>query len=245
MFVGQGSVGKTSLIHRIVSNEFNSNERKTDGIAIHEWEISENALTNESDLSRKTGNIHLHIWDFGGQEIMHATHQFFLTKRSLYILVLDARLTQEENCVEYWLKIIQSFGGESPVMIVGNKTDQHPLDIDRTGLQKKYPNIIGFIEVSAAHGDGMEELRSIIAKKVRTLPHINDLLPGSWFTIKSRLEILGQSQNYFTHDEYIRICDINDVRDEFSQQTLIGFLHDLGVVLYFQDDPRLQSLGIR
>ena len=54
---------------------------------------------------------------------MHATHQFFLTKRSLYLLVLDARLTQEENRVEYWLKIIQSFGGESPVLIVGNKGD--------------------------------------------------------------------------------------------------------------------------
>ena len=60
---------------------------------------------------------------------MHATHQFFLTRRSVYILVLDSRLNQEENRVEYWLKIIQSFGGESPVLIVGNKvTDQHPLE---------------------------------------------------------------------------------------------------------------------
>ncbi len=35
---------------------------------------------------------------------MHATHQFFLTKRSLYLLVLDARLGQDENRVEYWLE---------------------------------------------------------------------------------------------------------------------------------------------
>ena len=33
-------------------------------------------------------------------------------------------------------------------------------------------------------------------------------------------------------------------RDETSQHTLIGFLHDLGVVLHFQDDPRLEALGI-
>jgi hypothetical protein len=31
------------------------------------------------------------IWDFGGQEIQHSTHQFFLTTRSLYLLVVDAR----------------------------------------------------------------------------------------------------------------------------------------------------------
>ena len=29
----------------------------------------------------------VNMWDFGGQEIYHATHQFFLTKRSLYALV--------------------------------------------------------------------------------------------------------------------------------------------------------------
>ena len=136
--------------------------------------------------------IKFNIWDFGGQEIMHATHQFFLTKRSLYLLVLDARLTQEENRVEYWLKIIQSFGGESPVLIVGNKTDQHPLDIDRTGLQKKYPNIVGILETSAATGVGIEALKAEIAEQVNTLPHVRDLLPETWFTVKSKLEESGQ-----------------------------------------------------
>ncbi len=175
---------------------------------------------------------------------MHATHQFFLTKRSLYLLVLDARLTQEENRVEYWLKIIQSFGGESPVLIVGNKTDQHPLDIDRTGLQKKYPNIVGILETSAATGAGIEALKAEIAKQVDALPHIRDLLPETWFAVKSKLEQLGKDKNFITQDEYHNLCNMNDIKDEAVQHTLIGFLHDLGVVLHFQDDPRLEALGI-
>lgn len=175
---------------------------------------------------------------------MHATHQFFLSKRSLYLLVLDARLTQEENRVEYWLKIIQSFGGESPVLIVGNKTDQHPLDIDRTGLQKKYPNIVGILETSAATGAGIEALKAEIAAQVDTLPHVRDLLPETWFTVKSKLEELGRDKNFITYDEYLSLCDSNNVIDETSKQSLISFLHDLGVVLYFRDDPRLEILGI-
>ena len=175
---------------------------------------------------------------------MHATHQFFLTKRSLYLLVLDSRLTQEENRVEYWLKIIQSFGGESPVLIVGNKTDQHPLDIDRTGLQKKYPNIVGILETSAATGAGIAELKAAIAKQVNNLPHVRDLLPETWFTVKTKLEELGKNKNFFTQDEYLELCDENEVTDETSQHTLIGFLHDLGVVLHFQDDRTLAELGI-
>jgi internalin A len=79
---------------------------------------------------------------------------------------------------------------------------------------------------------------------VDTLPHVRDLLPETWFTVKSKLEELGRDKNFITQDEYLSLCGANDVTDETSQHTLIGFLHDLGVVLHFQDDPRLEALGI-
>jgi len=239
LFVGQGSVGKTSVIRRIISSGFYPDENKTEGIAVEHWQID-----NRPKVENLRSKIQLNIWDFGGQEIMHATHQFFLTKRSLYLLVLDSRLTQEENRVEYWLKIIQSFGGESPVLIVGNKIDQHPLDIDRTGLQKKYPNIVGILETSAATGAGIEALKTAIATQVSSLPHVGDLLPESWFTVKTQLENLGREQNFVTFDRYLELCAANEVNDETGQRTLIGFLHDLGVILHFQEDPRLEALGI-
>ena len=50
--------------------------------------------------------------------------------------------------------------------------------------------------------------------------------------------------NFITYENYLELCAENEVSDETSQRTLIGFLHDLGVVLHFQDDPRLESLGI-
>lgn len=238
LFIGQGSVGKTSLVNRLLYNTFENNQSKTEGITINKW------LVDGQVKAGSESKIRLNIWDFGGQEIMHATHQFFLTKRSLYLLVLDARLTQEENRVEYWLKIIQSFGGNSPVLIIGNKIDQHPLDIDRTGLRKKYSNVIGVLEVSAAMGTGIEGLKMVITNHVNNLPHIHDLLPKSWFTVKTELEKVGQKFNFITIDEYLKLCSENGLNDEISQRTLISFLHDLGVVLYFQDDPHLESLGI-
>jgi len=247
LVVGQGSVGKTSLIFQILYGTFEQNQNKTEGININQWQVEgkqNREREQQSEIEKRKSEIKLNIWDFGGQEIMHATHQFFLTKRSLYLLVIDSRLTQEENRIEYWLKIIQSFSDESPVLIVGNKIDQHPLDIDRTGLQKKYPNIVGIIETSAATGAGIEELKAAITEQVNNLPHIRDLLPETWFTVKTKLEEMGKGTNFISHDDYDKLCDNNDVHDEVSQHTLIGFLHDLGVVLYFQDDPRLEALGI-
>lgn len=258
ILVGQGSVGKTSILRQILHGTFDANQTKTEGISINQWifamsrEVaaririqSFSAMESSQPLTvTHDTNIKLNIWDFGGQEIMHATHQFFLTKRSLYLLVLDARLTQEENRVEYWLKMIQSFGGDSPVLIVGNKIDQHPLDIDRTGLQKKYSNTVGILETSAATGAGIEALKAEIIKHAETLPHVRDLLPGTWFTIKSKLEEIREKKNFIAREEYINLCDTYRVHDEISQHTLIDFLHDLGVVLHFRDDPRLETLGI-
>lgn len=237
--VGQGSVGKTSLISRLTTDTFNPSSNKTDGISITRWGVL-NKIVSEG----KEEIIRLNVWDFGGQEIMHATNQFFISKRSLYLLVLDARLSQEENRTEYWLKVIQSFGADSPVLIVGNKTDQHPLDIDRTGLQRKYPNIVGIIETSAKTGSGIEETKDAIAKQVGSLPHIHDLLPESWLVIKDKVETLGRERNFISYGEYLEICIMSDLRDEAGQRLLIDFLHDLGIVIHYQDDPRLEALVI-
>ncbi|MBI3174981.1 MAG: GTP-binding protein [Chloroflexi bacterium] len=245
LFVGQGSVGKTSLIKRITSSTFDSREDKTDGINISQWSIprTDFEFVRTKDISGNA-SIRLNIWDFGGQEIMHATHQFFLSRRSVYVLVLDTRLSQEENRLDYWLKIIQAFGGNSPVIIVGNKIDQHPLDIDRNSIFKKYPIVEDIVGTSAALSIGIDDFKSAIIKRVNLLAYVRDLLPESWFTVKTKLEELGKQSNFITHDKYLDLCAENEVSDETSQRTLIGFLHDLGVVLHFQDDPRLEALGI-
>ena len=87
LFVGDGSAGKTSLLKCLIGRAFDDDEAKTDGINI------EQGLLRYADQE-----VRLNLWDFGGQEIMHATHQFFLSKRSLYVLVLDGR---KEEDAEY------------------------------------------------------------------------------------------------------------------------------------------------
>lgn len=173
---------------------------------------------------------------------MHATHQFFLTKRSLYLLVLDARSSEEQNRLEYWLKMIASFGGESPVIVVGNKIDQQPLDLDKRGLMLKYPQIRAIVETSCLDGRGLAELQAAVEREVATLPHVNDQLLQSWFNVKTRLE--GLDRDFVPYHEYLDMCQAESVGDDLSQRTLIGFLHDLGVVLNFQDDPRLEETNI-
>ncbi len=232
LIVGQGAVGKTSLIKRLLEDKFDPHETKTDGIAINHWHLTVDDTP-----------IRLNLWDFGGQEIMHATHQFFLTKRSLYVLVLDSRVDEQENRLEYWLKIIQSFGGDSPVIVVCNKSDQHDLDLDWKGLQHKYPIIKAFAKnVSCKTGEGIPQLKTLIEREVAQLEHIHDELILSWFAVKTRLEEM--KQDYISYGNYQQMCQEEEVIDELSQQTLLGFLHDLGIVLHFHDHPLLEDTNV-
>ena len=231
LLVGQGGVGKTSLVKRLVDDSYDLHQAKTDGIDIRQWHV-----TTEEE------RIRLNVWDFGGQQILHATHQFFLTERSLYLLVLNARQGEQEGRLEYWLKIIQSFGSEAPVIVVINQIDQHPLKLNERGLQYNYPSIKGFVKTSCVTGEGIDQLKELISREVDQLDHVSDFLPGPWFAIKTQLEQMDA--DYLPYHEYQRLCDKQAVDDEQSQSTLIEFLHDLGIVLCFYNDPRLQLMTI-
>ena len=79
LFLGRGSVGKTSLIKRLLFASFNRDEDTTHGIRIHSCQLP----LIPAGKRKAIGEVTAHIWDFGGQEIMHATHQFFLSRRSV------------------------------------------------------------------------------------------------------------------------------------------------------------------
>lgn len=232
ILVGRGAVGKTTLVNRLLHDRFDKDEKKTEGIKITEWPL----LLNGKE------NVRLNVWDFGGQEIMHATHQFFLTERSLYLLVLNGREGGEDADAEYWLKLIESFGGESPVIVVLNKIKEHPFDVNRRALQQKYPVIRDFIKTDCEDGSGLEQLRKAIERETDRLEHLRDAFPASWFSIKDRLA--GIKKNFLSFDEYREECAELGETDPKAQESLAFYLHSLGIALNYRDDPRLQDTHV-
>ena len=193
ILVGRGAVGKTSIVNKLVHKIF-KDEKKTEGIKITDWRIR--LHTNE--------DVRLNVWDFGGQEIMHATHQFFLTQRSLYLLVLNGREGGEDADAEYWLKLIESFGDESPVIIIMNKIKEHPFDLNRSALQRKYRAIREFIKTDCEDGTGFDQLLKAIERETDRLDHLRDAFPASWFSIKDKLSKM--EKNFLSFEEYREVC---------------------------------------
>lgn len=231
LLVGRGEVGKTSLVQRLVHDSFDPVCSKTQGIQIEPWILR---IAGET--------VRVRVWDFGGQEIMHATHQFFLTERSLYLLVLNGREGGEDHDVVYWLKLISSLGGDSPVLIVMNKTNQHPCDLNRRGLVERFPSIRGFVHTDCRDGRGVAELRERIVEALAAMPDVATEFPARWFAIKDRLSALDR--NYLTLEEYRQLCRDHGIDDPGEQDAVARLLHQLGIVLHYRSDPRLRDTNV-
>jgi len=220
LLVGEGGAGKTSLVKRLLHEEFNESEPATHGIEIKQW-----------SLSGKPGKIKINLWDFGGQEIMHATHQFFLSQRSLYILVLDRR---KDESPDYWLKNIRGFGGDSPILVALNKIDEFPgFEVNRKFLQEKYPNILGFFPLSCKTGEGIPSLVEGLKKGLDNVDILKTDWSSAWFDAKNYIE--NMPENYISYEQYEEICRGGKIAEKSHRETLVEFLHDLGVILDFKD----------
>jgi internalin A len=230
ILVGRGGVGKTSLVKTLTTGKFNKREKTTQGIKISDWPCPLNP----------TEKVTLHIWDFGGQEMMHATHQFFLTARTLYLLVLERRRGGCDEEADYWFRLIRTFGGmDAPVVIVLNKQQQAPFDVNRGAWLEKYArNIKAFVETDCTDPKSIARLREKIQEQLNGLESLKARFPTQWFAIKEKLAHMPA--DFVSFADYRALCRTNGEEDPEKQDSLSGFLHDLGIALNYGNDPRLR-----
>jgi GTPase SAR1 family protein len=231
LIVGEPGAGKTSLAKKLMEPQYDLllNEPSTEGINVLKWEfVFDDKL------------LKVNIWDFGGQEIYHATHQFFLTKRSLYIVVADTR--KEDTDFNYWLNIVELLGGNSPLIIVKNEKQDRKRPINEKHLRGQFQNLKEILATNLADNRGLTNIITWIKYNTGQLPHIGVPLPKSWIDIRSLLE--KDRRNYIELTEYISMCEQNGLYEPEYQNQVLSYLHDLGVCLHFADDPLLKRIVI-
>jgi hypothetical protein len=77
LIVGNGRVGKTTMYRKLNGLELLENQSSTHGVVIeqHPW-----------PPPPKPKKFNVQFWDFGGQDIYHATHRLFMQSSAVYII---------------------------------------------------------------------------------------------------------------------------------------------------------------
>jgi internalin A len=232
LVVGEGGTGKTSLLKALRNETFDQGSSTTHGIDVDSLRLP-HPYRSETDML-------LNTWDFGGQQIYHATHQFFLTKRSLYMVVWNARQEVEQGRLDYWLDIIKAHAPGAPVLLVATHIDERMPDLNYQLYKKAYPQVVGSLGVSNKKGQGIVELKTILADQALRLPLMGQPWPEKWLCAEKAL--VARHEHHIDADTYAHYCSTCKVEDDIAKGSLGNYLHDLGKILYFQDDYVLSNL---
>ncbi len=233
LVVGEGGVGKTTLLQSLRGEPFEIQQASTHGIDI------DKLLLPHPKVSDVT--MTLNTWDFGGQEIYHATHQFFLTNRSLFLLVFNARLGFEQGKLIYWLKTIRANAPESPIILVATWSDERSADLPFSDLRRKFPQILSLFEVSNKTRVGINELRQGITQATSKLPLMGEVWPTTWLKFANTIRE-GKSRQVTPNEFWgaMRKAEVS----ESGKHVLANWLHELGDILFFQEEEEVNDLVI-
>ncbi len=109
--LGDGAVGKTSLVRRYVKGRFDKNYIATIGVNV------QNIVLNDLD-------IHLNIWDIYGQKSIYpGKHSSNYIGAEGAIIVFDITRSITFVHVNEWIKQLYETTGRIPVFVLGNKYD--------------------------------------------------------------------------------------------------------------------------
>ncbi len=236
--VGRPKVGKTSLIKRLRGLPMDLDEVETHGIDIQPL-----------DLECPDGMLHARVWDFGGQHVLHAMHEFFLRSRCLYLLVVEQRSNDVERDLTYWLQLIRSYAGDAPVVVALNQSKGIPRSLARATMERDYGPIFAWVPTECAPenlapGANMtiEVLRQALAAAANRMPEPKKLFPKKWLEIKQWLE--DMKEPYLDYASYARHCVELHENDPQQQAALAAAMDELGVALNYARDPRLRDTTV-
>ncbi|WP_338812762.1 COR domain-containing protein [Bernardetia sp. Wsw4-3y2] len=236
IFVGVGELGKTELSEALSEAEykFEGGRKFTKGIRIKPWQ-----LVDCKREEQKTDFI-AHIWDFAGQEINYGTHQFFLTKNSIYVFVWETRKGEDKSKFAYWLRIVSLLSKNAPVLIVQNKIDEIESEVNQKQWKEQFPNIVDFYKTSCKEGTGIDALRTEIQNQLLELPHTREI--WNKYRVAVRDELIESSKNidYISYKDYLKVCEKHTVSKE-DASFLSDQLHNIGSVLHFSEEARLKN----
>lgn len=158
VLLGEGAVGKTSIVLRYVENKFNDKHVQT---------LQASFLQKNLNISGQ--RIQLSIWDTAGQERYHALGPIYYRDSQAAVVVYD--VTDEDSFIKArnWIKELRRMLGDNIVVcIVGNKVDLEKKKVVNTKEAEDYAASVGarHFHTSAKQNKGIQEMFLDMSKRL-------------------------------------------------------------------------------
>ncbi len=171
--LGDGQVGKTSIILRYIENSFTLNYLSTIGI---DSKIKKVKLKNNEEIKVK-------ISDTAGQERFKSIASNYMKKANGILLVYDITNQKSFMDIDKWFSEINGEENIKPIVLIGNKSDMNEerevSTEDGQNLAKKYGENVHFYETSCKTGENVNEAIDDLVNQVYDKYAKNNLNEGN------------------------------------------------------------------
>ena len=161
VLLGESGVGKSSLINRFISGNFNKDSLPT---------IVGGFSKKEIFYEEENTKIVYEIWDTAGQEKYRSINKIFYQDAYINILVYDITKKNTFKAIkDYWIEEIKENGPRDAIIIIaGNKSDLYEHEaVDEDEVRKYCKNIDAIYQLTSAQtGEGVNELFNKIGKEL-------------------------------------------------------------------------------
>ncbi|KAH9549130.1 hypothetical protein CY35_10G004100 [Sphagnum magellanicum] len=158
VLLGDGRVGKTSLVLRYVDNVFSDKQVAT---------VQASYLTKRLTVDGES--VTLSIWDTAGQERFHALGPIYYRDADAALLVYNLLCKDSFNRVQSWVKELKKMANKNIVLVIaGNKSDMDKMQHVNVGDAERYAESIGATHfvTSAKLNTGIDEVFLDVARRV-------------------------------------------------------------------------------
>lgn len=126
--LGDGAVGKTTLIKKFVYDRFDDKYIMTFGTKVTKKGVSLTVGGTGFDLT-------MMIWDILGQRVHDSLHATYYQGAAGALLVCDVTRKQTLEGLDEWVRVFRSVCPESPIVFLGNKSDlKHEAQVSEADL---------------------------------------------------------------------------------------------------------------
>ncbi|MEJ6498003.1 leucine-rich repeat domain-containing protein [Pseudoalteromonas lipolytica] len=224
IFVGNGRVGKTTLVKALKERKPQNSKYREDstiGISILDW--------SPSDVEGNKWEVN--IWDFGGQELYNSTHRLFQSLSGIYCVIWAEQCHEGEknnnHTLRYWLDLIHQNESDNSIITIKSQIDL----ADKVGLNNEAFNdqpysYLPRVGVSAWDYTNIETLRSLIISHLDKQAKLQIRIPKTWDIVRKEVNGWGKT---ISKSDFEWLCSENNV---LHPSILLNYLNRCGDIFY-------------